>query len=81
MPNHGSLPRRLIALLGHCAPHQTWRTQGKRGIWLRVGKERSTLIPVAVELGFDFHHADPVGAVAATARGVGDLRAATVVQP
>ena len=40
-------------------PWQTWRAQGKRGIWLSLSKARSSLVPVAVEKGFDFHHADP----------------------
>ena len=39
---------------------QAWRSQGKRGIWLKLPKERASLIPSAIQSGFDFHHADPV---------------------
>ena len=31
----------------------------KRGIWFKIPKEKSNLIPVLVEQGFDFHHALP----------------------
>ncbi|KAF6254177.1 NUDIX hydrolase domain-like protein [Scenedesmus sp. NREL 46B-D3] len=37
---------------------QAWTKQGKRGIWLRVPIALSQLIPVAVEPGFTFHHAE-----------------------
>jgi hypothetical protein len=39
---------------------QEWIALGKRGIWLKLFKDRAPLISVAIELGFDFHHADPV---------------------
>lgn len=39
---------------------QVWSEQGKRGVWLKVPRELSQLIPVAVEPGFTFHHAEQV---------------------
>jgi hypothetical protein len=39
---------------------QAWSQQGKRGIWLKVPIGLSQLIPVAVEPGFIFHHAEKV---------------------
>ncbi|GAX76310.1 hypothetical protein CEUSTIGMA_g3756.t1 [Chlamydomonas eustigma] len=38
---------------------QEWTALGKRGIWLKLLKDQAPLIPMTVELGFDFHHADP----------------------
>eukprot|EP01060_Flectonema_neradi_P000165 TRINITY_DN1011_c2_g1_i2.p1 TRINITY_DN1011_c2_g1~~TRINITY_DN1011_c2_g1_i2.p1 ORF type:complete len:275 (+),score=50.91 TRINITY_DN1011_c2_g1_i2:60-884(+) len=38
---------------------EDWRSEGIRGIWLRIPKEGSVLIPAATELGFEFHHAVP----------------------
>lgn len=53
------IPNRPHVLLPF--PHvylQAWKASGKRGIWLKVSKPRSSLIPHAVEQGFDFHHAE-----------------------
>ncbi|XP_041349118.1 nudix hydrolase 8-like [Gigantopelta aegis] len=36
-----------------------WREMGVRGLWIKVSIHQSTLIPKLVELGFDFHHAQP----------------------
>ena len=33
-----------------------WRERGYRVVWLEVPIEKSSLIPVAVEAGFGFHH-------------------------
>lgn len=38
---------------------ETWRREGKRGIWLRVPKQVACLVDPAVMLGFEFHHAQP----------------------
>ncbi len=39
---------------------QAWRESRKRGVWLKVPREKSNLIPSAISvLGFDFHHAEP----------------------
>lgn len=40
---------------------QAWASQGKKGVWLKVPLDQSHLIPVAVEPGFTFHHAEKVG--------------------
>ena len=36
----------------------SWRSTGKRGIWLKVPIAQAAKIPVATELGFEFHHAE-----------------------
>lgn len=38
---------------------EKWANADKRGVWLRIPIEASHLIPVAVDFGFDFHHANP----------------------
>ncbi|CAE8718254.1 unnamed protein product, partial [Polarella glacialis] len=67
---------------------EVWRTKGTRGVWLKIPIEKSKLIPVAVERGFVFHHAEqdyvmltrwlpegpsPIPANASTQVGVGAL--------
>eukprot|EP00878_Enallax_costatus_P032166 GHUV01035277.1.p1 GENE.GHUV01035277.1~~GHUV01035277.1.p1 ORF type:complete len:254 (+),score=37.71 GHUV01035277.1:51-812(+) len=37
---------------------KAWSEQGKRGVWLKIPRELSQLIPIAVEPGFTFHHAE-----------------------
>ncbi|KAL0034735.1 hypothetical protein WJX77_004757 [Trebouxia sp. C0004] len=37
---------------------QDWQKSGKKGIWITVPAEKSQLIPVAVQHGFTFHHAE-----------------------
>ncbi len=37
---------------------ETWSTDGKRLVWVDVPRQLSQHIPVAVEAGFVFHHAD-----------------------
>jgi len=37
----------------------TWRDQNHKGVWITVPKEKSSCIPKLIELGFDFHHAQP----------------------
>jgi Nudix hydrolase domain len=36
---------------------ESWKSQGFKLAWLTLSKERLTFIPVAIELGFIFHHA------------------------
>ena len=36
-----------------------WREEGKRGIWMSIPKERTELMPAAIEAGFDLHHTEP----------------------
>ena len=38
---------------------QMWRSQNRRGIWLRIPTSHAHLIPSATSLGFDFKHAEP----------------------
>jgi hypothetical protein len=35
-----------------------WRSQERRGVWLRIPLSRSELVPVCVNQGFVFHHAE-----------------------
>jgi ADP-ribose pyrophosphatase YjhB (NUDIX family) len=45
----------------HSALKQTLEThkkEGTRGVWMRIPRESSKLIPVAIDLGFDFHHTE-----------------------
>ena len=46
---------------GYCKPDfavQEWTLQKKRGIWLRLDLSQAALLPVAVQAGFDFKHAE-----------------------
>ncbi|CAL1375920.1 unnamed protein product [Linum trigynum] len=36
-----------------------WKLKGKKGIWLKLPLERSQLVPIAVQEGFEYHHAEP----------------------
>lgn len=38
---------------------EAWRSEGVRGVWLRVPLAAAHLIDPAAMLGFDFHHAQP----------------------
>ncbi|XP_057844993.2 nudix hydrolase 2-like [Cryptomeria japonica] len=46
-------PSSLKASLTH------WPRQGKKGVWIKVAKEQAKLVPVAIEEGFWYHHAEP----------------------
>ncbi|KAI3727437.1 hypothetical protein L6452_16050 [Arctium lappa] len=35
-----------------------WRTEGKKGIWLKLPLEKCDLVPIAVREGFQYHHAE-----------------------
>ncbi|GKC76333.1 NUDIX hydrolase 8-like protein [Tanacetum coccineum] len=35
-----------------------WRTQGKKGIWLKLPLEKCDFVPIAVKEGFQYHHAE-----------------------
>ncbi|GFQ02774.1 nudix hydrolase 8, partial [Phtheirospermum japonicum] len=35
-----------------------WKIKGKKGIWLKLPLERSELVPIAVQEGFEYHHAE-----------------------
>ncbi|GLJ57566.1 hypothetical protein SUGI_1342910, partial [Cryptomeria japonica] len=36
-----------------------WARQGKKVVWIKVPKEQAKLVPVAIEVGFGYHHAEP----------------------
>ncbi|KAI5664589.1 hypothetical protein M9H77_23912 [Catharanthus roseus] len=36
-----------------------WKLKGKRGIWLKLFEEQSDLVPIAIQEGFSYHHAEP----------------------
>ncbi|CAJ2668329.1 unnamed protein product [Trifolium pratense] len=36
-----------------------WRTQGKKGVWIKLPRKHSYLVASAVEAGFKYHHAEP----------------------
>ncbi|XP_059439553.1 nudix hydrolase 2 [Corylus avellana] len=36
-----------------------WRLQGKKGVWMKIPIEQSSLVDVAVKEGFSYHHAEP----------------------
>ena len=35
-----------------------WRREGIKVVWLRLEREQVDLVPVAVEMGFDYHHTE-----------------------
>lgn len=35
-----------------------WKQKGKKGVWLRLPITKSELVPVAVQEGFEYHHAE-----------------------
>eukprot|EP00941_MAST-03F_sp_MAST-3F-sp1_P001151 g1151.t1 len=41
------------------ASMKKWRKAERRGVWLRIPRSASVLVPVAVEQGFWYHHAGP----------------------
>ncbi|CAE7399240.1 NUDT8, partial [Symbiodinium necroappetens] len=39
---------------------EEWQKEKKRGVWLHLSIDASSLIPIATkEFGFEFHHAEP----------------------
>ncbi|KAL3532561.1 hypothetical protein ACH5RR_006082 [Cinchona calisaya] len=37
----------------------SWKLKEKKGIWLKLFQEQSDLVPIAIQEGFDYHHAEP----------------------
>lgn len=35
-----------------------WKIKGKKGVWLKIPVQKSELVPVAVQEGFQYHHAE-----------------------
>jgi hypothetical protein len=44
-----------------CPLPQRWREEGKRGIWLKIPAQKAQYVGIAVDCGFEFHHAEKVG--------------------
>ncbi|CAK9152781.1 unnamed protein product [Ilex paraguariensis] len=36
-----------------------WKLKGKKGIWLKITLEQADLVPIAIQEGFLYHHAEP----------------------
>ncbi|KDP33770.1 hypothetical protein JCGZ_07341 [Jatropha curcas] len=36
-----------------------WKLKGKKGIWLKILLEQADFIPIAIQEGFNYHHAEP----------------------
>ncbi|KAI3447068.1 hypothetical protein Pfo_003733 [Paulownia fortunei] len=36
-----------------------WKSKGKKGIWLKLLEEQADLVPIAIQEGFIYHHAEP----------------------
>ncbi|KAK4784999.1 hypothetical protein SAY86_001688 [Trapa natans] len=36
-----------------------WKFKGKRGVWLKLLDAQAELVPIAIEAGFNYHHAEP----------------------
>ncbi|GAB4838964.1 nudix (nucleoside diphosphate linked moiety X)-type motif 8 [Ancistrocladus abbreviatus] len=36
-----------------------WKLKGKKGIWLKIHLRQTDLVPIAIQEGFDYHHAEP----------------------
>ncbi|XP_052199926.1 nudix hydrolase 8-like [Diospyros lotus] len=37
----------------------TWKLKEKRGVWLKILQEQAELVPIAIQEGFSYHHAEP----------------------
>jgi hypothetical protein len=48
----------IIAAAPHMASFQAWRSQGRGGVWLKLPIGLSSFVPIAVEAGFVYHHAE-----------------------
>ncbi|KAE7998626.1 hypothetical protein FH972_003152 [Carpinus fangiana] len=35
-----------------------WKLKGKKGVWLQILEEQSDLVPIAIQEGFNYHHAE-----------------------
>ncbi|GMQ06277.1 hypothetical protein CsSME_00050924 [Camellia sinensis var. sinensis] len=41
------------------ASMSNWKSKGKKGIWLKILQEQAELAPIAIQEGFNYHHAEP----------------------
>ena len=39
---------------------EQWKKDGRKGAYMELGRSVANLIPIAVELGFNFHHANVI---------------------
>lgn len=51
-----SAPSVFSAVLKSSLSH--WKIKGKKGVWLKIPIGRSELVPIAVQEGFQYHHAE-----------------------
>ncbi|XWS49143.1 hypothetical protein CRYUN_Cryun13aG0138300 [Craigia yunnanensis] len=49
-------PNVFTSMLRFSVSH--WKAKEKKGIWLKLPVEKSDLVPVAVKVGFEYHHAE-----------------------
>ncbi|KAM6583318.1 hypothetical protein CsatB_010320 [Cannabis sativa] len=35
-----------------------WKSKGKKGVWLKILLEQAELVPIAIQEGFNYHHAE-----------------------
>ncbi|XP_050216094.1 nudix hydrolase 8-like [Mercurialis annua] len=58
--NPNSLPSSANAFVSALRVSMSnWKLKGKKGVWLKILLEQADLIPIAIEEGFDYHHAEP----------------------
>ncbi|KAA8534903.1 hypothetical protein F0562_029881 [Nyssa sinensis] len=36
-----------------------WKLKGKKGVWMKILLEQAELVPIAIQEGFNYHHAEP----------------------
>ncbi|KAK3210585.1 hypothetical protein Dsin_015291 [Dipteronia sinensis] len=36
-----------------------WKSKAKKGVWLKILPEQADLVPIAIQEGFSYHHAEP----------------------
>lgn len=51
-----SNPKTFASVLRSSLSH--WQTKGKKGVWLKLPITKSEFVPIAVEEGFEYHHAE-----------------------
>lgn len=49
-------PKAFASMLRSSLSH--WQAKGKKGVWLKLPITKSELVPIAVEEGFEYHHAE-----------------------
>ncbi|KAL5771097.1 hypothetical protein ACOSP7_015251 [Xanthoceras sorbifolium] len=36
-----------------------WKSKAKKGVWMKILSEQADLVPIAIQEGFSYHHAEP----------------------